>query len=243
MGGIFCTPNWFYGTSTFDDILGSAAVVLAVSTVLSRHPFQPKLAAIVAGVALGVAFNCKEPLAVFILPVLAAVYSPKLGCRSQWLRLLLVVLLFGAGLVIYKGHDLYKFPLASTANHTELMKKYGPIWSGKPEIALSAMLFSLGAGVFYYNPAITICLVGLFSAWNRERLFCQLLALAVGIYVIFISSLTFFKGDPAWGPRYLTPIFAVLWIFAPAGAHLLRKWVVVTLLGLGVVVQLGALLY
>src|SRR4051812_34406378 len=25
--GIFCTPNWFYGTSTFDDILGAAALV------------------------------------------------------------------------------------------------------------------------------------------------------------------------------------------------------------------------
>src|SRR5262249_2809826 len=24
--GIFCTPNWFYGTSTFDDILGSTAL-------------------------------------------------------------------------------------------------------------------------------------------------------------------------------------------------------------------------
>src|SRR5580704_9704762 len=28
--GIFCTPNWYYGTSSFDDILGAAAVVPAV---------------------------------------------------------------------------------------------------------------------------------------------------------------------------------------------------------------------
>ena len=24
LGGVFCTPSWFYGTSTFDDILGTA---------------------------------------------------------------------------------------------------------------------------------------------------------------------------------------------------------------------------
>ena len=29
--GIFSTPNWFYGTSTFDDILGTTAMVLAVA--------------------------------------------------------------------------------------------------------------------------------------------------------------------------------------------------------------------
>src|SRR5947208_8834855 len=28
--GVFCTPSWFYGISTFDDILGSAALALAV---------------------------------------------------------------------------------------------------------------------------------------------------------------------------------------------------------------------
>src|SRR5262245_16160905 len=27
--GIFCTPSWYYGTSSFDDILGTSAIVLA----------------------------------------------------------------------------------------------------------------------------------------------------------------------------------------------------------------------
>ncbi len=39
----------------------------------------------------------------------------------------------------------------------------------------------------------------------------------------------------------MTPIFAVLWILAPAGSRLVRGWVVVTALGLGLVVQLNAL--
>ena len=53
--------------------------------------------------------------------------------------------------------------------------------------------------------------------------------------------MTIFKGDPCWGPRYLTPIFAILWIFAPAEAvRCVGGWVV-TLLALGLVVQLGTL--
>jgi hypothetical protein len=64
---------------------------------------------------------------------------------------------------------------------------------------------------------------------------------ATAVFVLFISSMTIFKGDPTWGPRYLTPPFAVLWIFVPLGARMLRQRVTVTLLVLGLLVQLGAL--
>ncbi len=83
-GGVFCTPSWFYGTSTFDDILGSTAVVLAVATALASRRHHPWAGAIVAGLAIGFAFNCKEPLGIFVLPVLAAIYDPDLGWRLQW---------------------------------------------------------------------------------------------------------------------------------------------------------------
>lgn len=240
-GGISCTPSWFYGTSTFDDILGSVAVVLAVSSALASRQRHPRAGAILAGLALGLAFHCKEPLGIFVLPVLAAIYNPKLDWRSQWGRQAIVVLLLAASVAVYLGYDRYKFPPGSTASHAEVMKKYGPTWSGNPAVALLAMSFSLSAGVLFYNPPILICLSGLRAWWSSEKLFCLSLSVAIGVFIIFISSLTFFKGDPAWGPRYLTPIFAVLWIFAPAGSRHVRRWVLVAALGLGLVVQLSAL--
>jgi hypothetical protein len=241
MAGIFCTPSWFYGTSTFDDILGSVAVVIAVTAALTCRQCHPRAGAIIAGLAMGLAFNCKEPLGIFVLPVLAAIYDPHLDRRAQRSRLVMVITLLAVGLAVYKGYDLYKFPPGSTAGHAEIMKKYSPVWSGTPEIGLLAMLFSLSTGVFYYNPPIVVCLSGLAGWWNSERLFCRSLMVAIAVFVLFISSLTFFKGDPAWGPRYLTPIFAILWIFAPSGARLVRRWVLVAVLGLGLVVQIGAL--
>jgi hypothetical protein len=241
MGGIFCTPSWFYGTSTFDDILGSAAVVVAVGIALIYQDRQSRAGAIMAGLALGLAFNCKEPLGIFVLPVLAAVYNPHLTKHSLLSRLLIVGGLLALGVAVYKGYDLYKFPPGSTGSHAEIMKRYSPVWSRTPENALLAMLFSSSTGILFYNPPIVLSLFGLAGWWNRERLFCQLLTVAIVVFILFISLLTFFKGDPTWGPRYLTPIFAVLWIMVPSGSRRLRWWIVTGVLGLGLIIQLGAL--
>jgi hypothetical protein len=240
-GGIFCTPNWFYGTSTFDDILGSAAVVVAVSAALVYRRQHGRVGAIIGGLALGIAFNCKEPLGIFVLPVLAAVYDPTRDWRLQWDRLVIVGALVTLGVAGYKGHDFYKFPPGSTASHVELMKQYVPFWAANPLIALLVMSCSLSAGVLFYNPPLLICISGIRTWWQGEKLFCLSLLTATAIFIFFISFLTFFKGDPTWGPRYLTPIFAVLWIFAADSSRLLRKWVVAVALGLGLFVQIMGL--
>jgi hypothetical protein len=229
------------GTSTFDDILGSAAVVLAVATALSSRSVCPWAGTTVAGLAIGLAFNCKEPLGIFVLPVIAAIYDPTLKWRAQWSRPVIVVFLVMLLMVVYLGHDLYKFPPGSTAGHAEILKHHAPVWSGNPTVALLVMSVSLSSGVPFYSSAILICLAGFRAWWSSEKLFCLVLLIAIAVFVLFISLLTFFKGDPAWGPRYLTPIFAVLWLFAPAGSRFLRKWVVLTALGLGLLVQMSAL--
>jgi hypothetical protein len=239
--GILCTPSWFYGTSTFDDILGSVAVVVALSIALVGRHRHAKLRAMISGLALGLAFNCKEPLGIFVLPVVAAIYDPDLDWRLQWDRWVIVAVSLAIGVAVYKGYNLYKFPWGSTASHTEISKRYGPVWAANPVVALLVMSFSLSAGVPFYNPAILVCLLGFKRWWRSETFFCLALATAMMIFILFISFLTFFKGDPAWGPRYLTPIFAVLWIFVPVGSQLLRRWVIIATLGLGFLVQLGAL--
>jgi hypothetical protein len=61
------------------------------------------------------------------------------------------------------------------------------------------------------------------------------------VFVGFVACLTFFKGDIAWGPRYLTPLVALGWLLAPAGAARLPRWHVVAVLGAGAVVQILAL--
>ena len=135
-----------------------------------------------------------------------------------------------AGVAAYEAYDWYKFPPGTAPDESDLLKTYGPVWSGDPMLALAALAISPGTGVFFYNPALLISLFG-FRPWYRsDRVFSLAMAAAATVFVLFISLLAFYKGDPAWGPRYLTPIFAVLWIFAPAGSRRLRGWVVIAAL-------------
>jgi hypothetical protein len=61
------------------------------------------------------------------------------------------------------------------------------------------------------------------------------------VFVGFISLMTFYKGDNAWGPRYLTPVYDGFWLYAPDGVRAVgRRWAA-GLLAAGAVVQVLAL--
>jgi hypothetical protein len=239
--GIFCTPNWFYGTSTFDDILGAASLVVAVGVAFMSRRSRPILGAICAGLLLGLAFNCKQPLGAFLPVVLAANYDRTLGLRKQLGRLALIAIGLCLGIAAYKGYDWYKYPPGATPDHSELLARYIPIWPGNPLAAFLGLAISPGAGAIWYAPTIVVSAYGLAVWFRKERLFCWSYLAASGVFVAFIGLLTFFKGDPAWGPRYLTPVIALGWIFMPAGATQLVRLRAPVFLALGLLVQIAAL--
>jgi hypothetical protein len=194
--------------------------------------------ALAGGLLVGVAFHCKEPLGVFVLAVLAAAVDPRLPLRPQWRRAALVAAGLAVGLVTYKVYELYKFPPGTTDRHAELMGQYVPFWTSNPLPALAGLTLSPGAGALWYCPPLLLGVVGLWR-WRRTEvwLFRALLA-GVGGFVGFLCFLTFFTGDPTWGPRYLTPVYALFWLFVPAGAAALRPQPARLVLALGVLVQL-----
>jgi hypothetical protein len=241
LAGIFCTPNWYYGTSTFDDMLGTVAIVIACAATYLGRQRWPLVGAAVAGLAMGWAVNCKQPYGLFVLPVLA-------GCcdlQRPWYRQLapaaLVLGGLAAGVVAYKLYDDYKFPPGTTEPYEAYAQLYGSLYTSNPVPGLASLLLSPSAGIFWYCPTLLLSVHG-WLAWRRERpLFCYaVLASCLG-FLGFLSFLTFFKGDPAWGPRYLTPAFGLCWVFVPA-ASLRVGWVLIKfVLILGVAVQLLAL--
>jgi hypothetical protein len=237
LAGVFCTPCWFYGTSIFDDILGVTAVVGALTLALYGRGNRPLLFAALAGLALGIAFNCKQPLAAFALPVLALVWG-KDGGWPRRLRLGLVLAGLSLGLAGYEAYEWYKFPPESTADHTRLLGQYVPAWPGTPLTAALVLLASPAAGVFWYCPTLVLSLFGVGDWLRRERAFTLALLAACAAFTAFFCSLVFFKGDLCWGPRYLTPVFAMLWVFVPAAAAGRPRWQVRGLLSLGLTVQL-----
>jgi hypothetical protein len=190
---------------------------------------------------LGIAFNCKQPLGAFALAVLAANLHCAQNLRRQQGRIALVLAGLMLGVLVYKGYDLYKFPPGSTAEHAQLLEQYVPVFPGNPLAALLCLSISPGAGVLWYCPSVVMSLVGVWVWRDRERRFCYAVLASSAVFVLFLSVLTIFKGDPAWGPRYLTPVIALWWLFAPAGAAMLRRGFVWGLLALAVLVQLAGL--
>jgi hypothetical protein len=129
--------------------------------------------------------------------------------------------------------------------HKEQLELYVPVWSAdplNPPLQLAKITISPNGGALWYAPAVLLGAVGL-AAWGRrgERRATAGVLASVGIFVGFLCLMTIAKGDPSWGPRYLTPVFAVLWLFAPVGASLLWSRLVGALLAAGLVVQLLAL--
>ncbi len=260
-GGVFCTPLWFYGTTTFDDLLGTLFTLAGVATAFwTRHRgLQP--GAIAAGLLLGIALNCKPPLALFVGPALAAGWDGRRPSRARLLRAGIMLGGVALGLIAYKAYDLYKFPPSTWAANAEAMQKgYALMWPGNFWAGFTGLLVSPGVGTLWYWPPVILGCHGL-AAWYGEvrgasddtytaepaggRLCEQWFALTLGlssaVFLCFIATMTFFAGDPNWGPRYLTPVFALLWLVAPAGAVRLRRPLVVLLLVLAFVWQLAAL--
>ncbi|HEX7377596.1 MAG TPA: hypothetical protein VF278_10820 [Pirellulales bacterium] len=242
-GGIVCTPVWFYSTTTFDDVLGSLAIVAATTATLVLGERKPIAAATASGLLLAFAFNCKPPLALFT-PVVAAILWTSQTNGEQRLRqakILMMCLVLGGG--VCKLYDLWKFPPSTWGNLAEAQGAFVGLWPGNTLAGLLSFLISPGMGAIWYWPALIIALYGL-AAWNSnsgQRWVVWSVVASSAAFVLFIASIRFFSGEPAWGPRYLTPLFALLWFFVPAGANRLGLWKTTALLCVSFLVQIAGL--
>lgn len=240
MAGVFCSPVWFYGTTTFDDVLGTL-VTLAAVTLAFWSPRSFRAAAVV-GLLMGIAFNCKPPLVFFAAPALAAGWNGEWPDRRRVARWAIMLSGIALGVAGYKLYDLYKFPPSTWAANAETMRSgYALMWPGNIWAGLLGLTVSPGVGAIWYWPPLVVGIAGVVAWYRREQWFALSLGLAGAVFLTFIATMTFFAGDPNWGPRYLTPLFALLWLFAPAGAARFKRPAVAALLAVAFVVQLGAL--
>lgn len=237
--GVLATPCWYYSTTTFDDILGTTAVVAALVVGFQARNHHPMRYALLAGLLIGWAFNCKQPLGIYALAAAAAVLDPSRLLRRQWRRLALVGLGVGCGIAAYLAFERWKFPPGTTDAHAETLATYLDVWFANPLLSWPALLFSPGASIFLYCPTIFLTFAGARRMRTELRRLVVGIAAASAVFFVVTSLTTFFKGDPSWGPRYFTPFFAVLWLFAPFAK--MRARARNGLLAFGIVVQLLAI--
>ncbi len=236
LGGIFCTPNWYYGTSTFDEIWGSLVIVVA-ATVAQARPRFALTQAIVVGLLLGMAFNVKQTYGAFAVVCIAMCDRSELPRGRRFVCALIITLGLLAGVAAQASYDYGKFPFDKAVVHAEILKQYAPVYTENPLPAFVAFAISPGCGILWYCPPALLGLLGLSASLQDDRKKAISFLSTTALFVGFLCFVSFFKGDPAWGPRYLTPWLAFLWLYAPRGARLLSKRLVYLLLALGVGVQ------
>lgn len=241
IAGIVCTPAWYYGTSTFDDILAALAVTAAVVVSLAVRAFPQLRWAFLAGALFGLAFNVKEPLGAFAVVGIWALDRGTDPSMRRVKRAGIFVLGLSLGFALYFGFDLYKFPPGTKAAHAALLAKYVPPFPGHFVLGLLALGLSPCAGFIWYAPSVVLSMAGVRRVFQGEHGLTRAFLVSCAIFFGFIAAISFCKGDPAWGPRYLTPLYAVLWLAAPAGSRRLRFTVTALLLSLSVGIQFLAL--
>lgn len=241
LAGIVCTPSWYYATSTFDDLLGTLVVVAAI--VFADLARRGHVLALLASAAMvGLALNCKQPLAAILLPAIAFADDPKRSGMARQFRAGVLGMGLAAGLTLYLAYEAWKFPPEEKAKHAAILAEQGmDIFAGNPAEALLDFAIGPSSGVIWYCPTIVLCLAGVLTMRAGERWRMLALLAACGVITVFYSFLSFYKGGVNWGPRYLTPIFGLLWLYAPAGAQLLGARLTRLLLLLGFLVQIMAI--
>ena len=144
------------------------------------------------------------------------------------------------GLLLYYGCENWKFPPEQKAKHAAIWAEWGiTVFDGNPIEAMIDYAVGPSAGSIWYCPTLLLGVAGLVSWWraNRRNIVVAVVV-SMAVITVFFACLTFYKGGVCWGPRYLTPIFGVLWLFAPAGVGIIGRRLAKLLLALGVMVQL-----
>jgi len=91
-----------------------------------------------------------------------------------------------------------------------------PLLQGLPDLLLSP-----GKGLLWYSPAVLLLVLAARPFGRRFPLPARLFALIGGGYLLFYANVTYWHGDPAWGPRYL---YATLpYLILPLG-EVWRRW-------------------
>ncbi|HEV3339510.1 MAG TPA: hypothetical protein VG125_04115 [Pirellulales bacterium] len=270
--GIFCTPTWFYSATAFDDVLGTLVVLAALYASLALRE-RWRLGAVVGGLLLGLAFNCKPPLALLMPAVVGALWRQDRSADERWLPARMVFFCTAIGVIGYGIYDLWKFPPSTWAGLAEARSDYVPLWPSVPLAGVLSLLISPGMGAIWYWPALIVAVLGLRAccpprataagsptttsdeagsqlvsapaeppglAFTTSRHFALMVGLSCLAFLAFIGSIRFFSGEPAWGPRYLTPVFGVLWVFVPLGAARLG-WKATVLLAASLLIQVAGL--
>jgi hypothetical protein len=198
----FATTVWPDEQSVSEHIEVTFFIFLATYLIFRlREQGAPEFYALLAGLAAGGAVLTRYQDAFLGLAAIGLYIAlPGANAGSLFLRFRRLVLL-GLGVlpsVIAVGwYDWYRFGSVLASGHQERIFGYPPL------LGAAGLLFSPGKGLLWYAPTIWLLLIAGPRFARRYPAFSIAIAALCVLFIGLYANVTYWFGDPAWGPRYL----------------------------------------
>ena len=232
----FCTLLWPYAGSSFD--MGPQAfwIVLGVWAAMEAIATSSRWWAAASGASFAILFNI-QPAYVLLGPCIAITIPPTWQSIVQRLRhpaVQQIVLGMLVGVALMFSYNALRFghPLDTGSRALDLVM-------GNPLVGLAGLFVSPAKSIFLYSPTYVLGLAGLWRLVRIDGSRFGPAAACLVMHVALVSSLQFWAGEWAWGPRYLVASMPLVCLGLPFSG--LARPLVGGLCALGLVVQFLAI--
>jgi hypothetical protein len=236
---------WPYATSMFPQPLQGLLIIAALYFIYHNTQKQNLKNIILSSSFLGLSVLA-HPSSVIVIPGFL-IYSYLVNKNTKKKFLVYVITLIGIAMLILLLNDL-RFESPTNFGYGQ----YGSIEQHNGWIGLLGLIFSPGAGIIFFFPAVIMIPFALKFSFSKRRAFTILLGYIVCINWIYYGTLGYgepfaWSGAGGWGPRYLISVIPVICILLGSileSKHLGLKIILGVLSVVGFIVNLlGALVW
>jgi hypothetical protein len=211
----FATLAFPAATSVFDQTQHGFFVLAACYLAFLAGRRDSMRLAIAGGAALAILVNFQETYAILFPAIGIATLAPPGALpeqrRRSFERYLVFMFVGGLGLLMWAGLNNFRF--GSLLFSGKGLNHPDPF--ANPLVGIAGLLLSPGKSIFIYSPPTVLALLGIYQLARRDPRLGQAIIATSGIYLVLISSLSFYGGDWCWGPRYFVAILPLFGLGFP----------------------------
>ena len=211
----FGTLLWPYAGSSFDAAMQAFFVATAVWAAVEAITTNSYRWAMVSAASFAILINVQEAYVVLAGCAAAVLPISIRGVRNRLGSPIFAVILAGVGgglLLIGAANFLrYGDPLSTGR---QITTGSDPVW-GNPLVGLAGLFVSPAKSIFLYSPTCAVALIGLWRLLKRDPSRFAPVAACLLLHTALISTLRFWHGEWAWGPRYLVATVPLVSIGLP----------------------------
>ena len=226
----FATTAWAYSQTSLSSV---PATFFILSGFLFYRKFQKTNShfnLILTGIFFGLAFMTRTDMILIIAPFFIFLTITSFWKNTKLKTYFTFVKTFFAFVIpTISAYVIYKI-----IERVRIVEHVGPEtesilvgqWSSGAVLhpyfhQLFGILFSPGAGLFFYAPILFASFVGFFDFCKKNKADCILLISMIAPICLFFAGGQYWHGFNSWGGRYLLPILPFL--ILPLGASIERR--------------------